>query len=527
MESSTPPSVRPDRLDALASAVETTDDRPTLAVESPYDGQTLGSVPACTGEDVESAFARAREAQAEWADRPLGDRVAVFERFHDRLLDRQSEVLDLAQAETGKSRFDAHEELLDVAATARYYANHAADHLASRRRSGAVPLLTRAVEHRRPVGVAGVISPWNYPITLAVSDAIPALLAGNAAVLKPDERTPFTALELADFLVESGLPADLVPVVTGRGSDLGEAIVAEADHVCFTGSTEVGRTVAANAGRHLTDCSLELGGKNPLLVLADADVETAARGAARGCFANAGQLCVSAERVYVDDSIREAFVDAFVRETRRLSLGASYDYDADVGSLASEAQLERVRSHVEDAVEKGATVLTGGRRRSDVGPYFYEPTVLTDVTPEMAAYGEETFGPVASVYGVSGIAEAVERANEGPYGLNASVWSEDTARAEQAAARIDAGSVNINDAYAATWASLDAPMGGVGDSGLGRRHGEQGMARFTESQTVATQRGHPLVRPEGMPRRLWVWLMNANARLGKWATSWRRGFGGE
>ncbi|SFR54855.1 succinic semialdehyde dehydrogenase [Halogeometricum limi] len=526
MTLSTQTTVRRFEFDALADDVTTVSDRPTLAVESPFDGETLGTVPACDADDVRAAYERAREAQSEWADRPLRDRVAVFEAFHDRVLDEQSSLLDVAQAETGKSRVDAHEEAIDIAATTRYYANHAGSYLSSRRRGGAVPVATRATEHRHPVGVVGIISPWNYPLTLAISDAVPALLAGNAVVLKPDEGTPFSALRLRELLVESGLPEDLFPVVTGYGDELGESMVEEADYVCFTGSTDVGRVVAETAGRNLVDCSLELGGKNPMLVLADADVEAAARNAANASFSNAGQLCISIERIYVDGEVRDEFVDAFVKEARRLTLGSGYDFDYDVGTLASERQLEKVESHVEDAAEKGASVLTGGRRREDVGPYAYEPTVLTDVTPEMTCATEETFGPVAAVYEVSGIADAVERANEGPHGLNASVWSEDTARAEQVAERIEAGTVNVNDGYAAAWASLDAPMGGVGDSGIGRRHGEVGMTRFTESQTVATQRGRPLTRPSGVPRGVWTFFLNANARLTDRLTAWRRG-GGE
>jgi succinate-semialdehyde dehydrogenase/glutarate-semialdehyde dehydrogenase len=526
MTLSTPTTVRRSRLDALADAVVTVADRPSLAVESPFDAETVGEVPACSPDDVRDAFDRARAARAEWADRPLSERIAVFEEFHGRVLDEQSSLLDVVQAETGKARLDAHEEAVDVAATARYYANHARSYLASRRRTGAVPLLTRTTEHRKPVGVVGVISPWNYPLTLSISDAVPALLAGNAVVCKPDEGTPFTALRIRELLVESGLPADLFAVVTGRGDELGEALVSASDYVCFTGSTEVGRTVAATAGRNLVDCSLELGGKNPMLVLADADVDAAAENAAHACFSNAGQLCLSVERIYVDAEVREAFLDAFVREARRLTLGAGYDFDYDVGTLTSAAQLEKVEAHVEDAAEKGASVLTGGRRREDVGPYAYEPTVLTDVTEEMTCATEETFGPVVAVYEASGIADAVERANEGPHGLNASVWSGDTARAEQVAERVDAGTVNVNDGYAAAWASLDAPMGGVGDSGIGRRHGEVGMTRFTESQTVATQRGRPLTRPAEVPRRLWTLLLNANERLTSRLTAWRRGGGG-
>nr|WP_231751535.1 aldehyde dehydrogenase family protein [Halogeometricum sp. CBA1124] len=526
MTLSTPTTVRRSRLDALADAVVTVADRPSLAVESPFDAETVGEVPACSPDDVRDAFDRARAAQAEWADRPLSERIAVFEEFHDRVLDEQSSLLDVVQAETGKARLDAHEEAVDVAATARYYANHARSYLASRRRTGAVPLLTRTTEHRKPVGVVGVISPWNYPLTLSISDAVPALLAGNAVVCKPDEGTPFTALRIRELLVESGLPADLFAVVTGRGDELGEALVSASDYVCFTGSTEVGRTVAATAGRNLVDCSLELGGKNPMLVLADADVDAAAENAAHACFSTRdSSASPSSESTSTPTCARRSSTRSSTRRGDSPS-GPDTTSTTTWGRSPRRPSWRRWRRTSRTPSTRGASVLTGGRRREDVGPYAYEPTVLTDVTEEMTCATEETFGPVVAVYEASGIADAVERANEGPHGLNASVWSGDTARAEQVAERVDAGTVNVNDGYAAAWASLDAPMGGVGDSGIGRRHGEVGMTRFTESQTVATQRGRPLTRPAEVPRRLWTLLLNANERLTSRLTAWRRGGGG-
>jgi acyl-CoA reductase-like NAD-dependent aldehyde dehydrogenase len=499
MDTSSPTATESDRFALLAATVPTETDRPAIPVEAPYSGDTIGTIPAGTGDDVRAAVERATEAQRGWAETSVQRRAETMLRFHDLVLDRRSDLLDVVQRESGKARVDGFEEILDVATTARHYAYRAADYLDSERRKGAFPLLTRTTVHREPVGVVGIISPWNYPLTLAISDAIPALLAGNAVVLKPASETPFSALLLRDLLREAGVPDDVFQVVTGTGSEAGGALVEESDYVCFTGSTETGRTVAERAGANLTDCSLELGGKNPMVVLADADLEKAVDGAIQGCFTNAGQLCISFERLYVHRSVHDEFLDRFVRRTRGLDLRGAYDYGPDVGSLVGPDQLETVAEHVEDAVAKGADVLTGGRARPDIGPYFYEPTVLAGVTDEMKAGCEETFGPVVAVSSFDTEREAVELANDSAYGLNASVWTEDGERGRDLAREIDCGTVNVNDAYAAAWASVDAPMGGMNDSGLGRRHGDEGFLRYTETKTVAQQRGPTVGSPRGVP----------------------------
>ncbi|HUH12386.1 MAG TPA: succinic semialdehyde dehydrogenase, partial [Longimicrobiales bacterium] len=411
---------------------------------------------------------------------------------------RQDEILDLVQVETGKARRDAFEELFDAANVARYYARTAKRHLRPRRRRGLVPGLTSAWELRHPVGVVGVIAPWNYPLTLAVSDALPALVAGNGVVLKPDPQASFTALWCLCLLYEAGLPGELFQVVTGDGPETGAALLDAVDYVAFTGSTATGRIVAARAGERLIGCSLELGGKNPMVVMEDADLERAARGAARGCFANAGQLCISTERILVQASVHDAFLERLLAATAELRLGRTLDFDADVGSLTSPEQLEKVERHVADAVEKGARVLVGGRRRPELGPLFYEPTLLAEVTPAMTVCHEETFGPVASLYRFGSAEEALAMANDTEYGLNASVWTEDLRFGRRMAARIRAGTVAVNDAYGAAWGSVDAPMGGMKASGLGRRHGAQGIHTYTESQTVAVQRGMALAAPPGL-----------------------------
>ena len=482
----------------LVDRVTTVAARDTFAVTAPFTEQTIAHLPSCTADDVAEAARRARAAQQRWARWSFKDRARVMMRFHDLVFARQREVLDLIQLESGKARSHAFEEVADAAIVAAYYARTAAKHLSPRRREGALPGLTRTRELRHPLGLVGFIAPWNYPLSMAITDAIPALMAGNAALLKPAAQTPLTALWAADLMYEAGLPADLLQVVTGRGSVLGTPLIGAVDFITFTGSTDTGRTVARQAAERLIGCSLELGGKNPMLVLADADLDKAVDGAITGCFASAGQLCISIERIYVHTSIREEFTGRFVERVEQLRLSASLGFDADMGSLASRDQLETVTRHVEDAVSRGATVLTGGHARPEIGPLFFEPTVLTGVEDAMELACEETFGPVISIYGFDTEDEAVALANDSRYGLNASIWTRDTRRGAEIAGRIEAGTVNVNEAYAAAWASVDAPMGGYKESGHGRRHGAIGITKYTEVQNVAVQHLMPVAQLPGI-----------------------------
>ncbi len=507
-------------LEQLAARIETAGDRPSLEVRTPVTDETIGAIPACTADDVAVAIEHARSAQADWERTTTDERAAILERFGDLVLKHGAELLDVVQLETGKSRYHALEEILDVSLTCSYYATRGSPILADADRSGAMPLVSDATVTYDPVGVVGVISPWNYPLTLSMTDAIPALLAGNAVVCKPDERTSFIALALADLLAEAGLPDKLFQVVTGEGATIGPALIDEIDYVAFTGGTETGRTVAEQAGRNLIGCSLELGGKNPMLVLDDADPETAARGAVKGAFTNAGQLCLAPERIYVDKQRYDEFMDAFVGATRRLELGLEFEYGPEVGSLIDGDHLDDVRGHVESAVADGASLLSGGRARPDIGPFCYEPTILTDVDPDSRVACEETFGPVVSVYPVSGVDEAIERANDSEYGLNASIWTTDRERGRAVAREIDCGTVCVNDPYSVGWAATDAPMGGFGDSGLGRRHGPEGLRRYVDARTIATSRIGPLDAPPGVsPRwfaRFILGLTKVQRRLTRW-----------
>lgn len=471
----------------LVERIATSQSAGTHRSTLPFTGAPLASFPLSSAEDVRAATERARAAQPAWADRSVRERTDVLDRLGEIVLRRQSEILDMVQLESGKARRSAFEEVADVAQVCRHFAVRGPDYLADRREPGLLPVLTGVRVHRRPVGVVGVIAPWNYPLTLVLSEAVPALLAGNAVVVKPDPQTTLSALWVAEAVEEAGLPAGLFTVVTG-GADVGAALVDHVDHVAFTGSTEVGRKVAARAGERLVGATLELGGKNPLYVAADADLASAVPGAVRACFANSGQLCMSIERLVVHEDVADEFLARFVEAVRDLRLGTGLDYTADVGSLVSAAQLERVSEHVDDALAKGARALVGGVHRSDVGPYFYAPTVLDGVPDDALCATEETFGPVVSVTRVASDDEAVRVMNGSDLGLNASVWSADVAHARRLAARIEAGTVNINDGYTSAWGSPGAPMGGFKASGLGRRHGREAVEAMTEAQTVAVQR---------------------------------------
>jgi succinate-semialdehyde dehydrogenase/glutarate-semialdehyde dehydrogenase len=459
-----------------------------VTIRAPFTGQPVVDLPQASVDDVDAALADLRRGQRMWAQWPVRERSRVMLRFHDLLLARREEGLDVVQAETGKARRDALEELLDVCINARHYARDAARLLRPRRHRGVFPGAVGVMQYQVPKGVVGFLTPWNYPLTLAASDAIPALMAGNAALIKPDVQTTLTAIWVLDLLVEAGLPENVVRVVPGDGPIVGPMVIDRVDYVMFTGSTRVGRQVAARCGERLIGCSLELGGKNAMIVRADADPDRAAEIAVRACFSNAGQLCISMERIYVDASIYEEFAARFSERVARLRLDAAIGWAGQMGSLISARQVERVAGHVDDAVSRGARVLAGGRARPDIGPYYFEPTVLEGVTDAMIVCDEETFGPVVALYPVHSDEEAIRLANNTAYGLNAAVVTADRSRGRTIARRLHAGTVNVNEGYGPSWGSTRAPMGGMGDSGLGRRHGDEGLLKYTESQTVAWQR---------------------------------------
>ncbi|PWD42409.1 succinic semialdehyde dehydrogenase [Gordonia paraffinivorans] len=491
-----------DRLGALV-AIDDAASRPTRPVLEAFSGVEMATIPVGTAEDLEAAVARARQAQQGWAAKTPAERAAVLDRFSELVHRNAASLMDIAQAETGKARIYAQEEVLDVALTARHYAVAGPKLLADRKVKGMLPGVTSVRVRHLPKGVVGVISPWNYPLTMAASDAVAALVAGNGVVIKPDSQTPYCALAVAELLYEAGLPRELFAVVPGPGSVVGQAIMATTDYVMFTGSSATGATLAEQAGRRLIGFSAELGGKNPLVVTASADIANAVQGAARACYSNSGQLCISIERIYVDKKIADEFADRFAAYVSTMKLAATYDFTADMGSLASASQIETVEAHVEDAVAKGAKVLAGGMRRPDLGPFFYEPTVLTDVTDEMTCCRNETFGPVVSIYPVDSTDEAIKLANDTEYGLNASVFAGSSSEAQAVAEQLRAGTVNINEGYAAAWASTAAPMGGMGISGMGRRHGEEGLLKYTESQTIAEQRFIGIDRAPLIPKNIY------------------------
>ncbi|MDO5672454.1 MAG: succinic semialdehyde dehydrogenase [Actinomycetaceae bacterium] len=474
---------------------------------SPISVRPLPKVPNASPKDLSKASERARRAQKTWAaTHPLA-RARILLRFHDAVLRNRDYLLDIIQAESGKARVHAFEEISDVVLTARYYARVSARALAPKARRGAIPLATRVEVNRNPKGVVGIISPWNYPLTLAVSDAIPALMAGNAVVLKPDSLTPLSAFAIKDVLVQAGLDPELFQIVPGPGRELGPALIETSDYVMFTGSSATGATIAQQCAARLIDFSAELGGKNPMIVLPDADIDAAARGATIACFSNAGQLCVSIERIYVHRHIYDQFVARFLAHTRDMRVEASLDWDTDMGVLVSPEHLDKVHAHVRDALGKGARALAGGTPLPDIAPNAYAPTILENVTPDMDVYAQETFGPVVALYPVDSEAQAIGLANSTQYGLNASVWST-PARGRELARHLRAGTVNVNEGYAATWASMDAPMGGMGISGVGRRHGIEGLLKYTEAQTIATQSSLvPLSTPPGMGAQQWAQFM--------------------
>lgn len=467
-------------------------------------GEYLGSLPVSTEQDVEQAYADAYAAQAMWAKLDVEDRVGFLRQLHDIVLSRQAELLDLIQLESGKTRLQAFEEVLDTAGVCRHYAKKAPSYLKPRPALGALPVLTESKTHYRPKGVVGIVAPWNYPLSMCITDALPALAAGNAVVLRPDDKTSFTAMKIVEMVDAAGLPEGLLQVVLGSGRTVGAAVLERADYIMFTGSTQTGRQIAADAGQRLVGASLELGGKNAMYIAADADIHKAAECAQRAVFASAGQLCVSIERIVVHEDVADAFTKAFVERVKKMKLSNTLDWGGDMGTLISAEQFDTVSRHVQDAVSKGATLLAGGKARPELGQYFFEPTVLTDVTEDMECRRNETFGPLVSIYRVASDEEGIEFANDSEYGLNASVFTKDLERGREIAGQIKAGTVNVNEGYAAAWASNGSPMGGMKASGLGRRHGPEGIVKYTDIQNVAVQRVVGFAVPAGVSQKMFA-----------------------
>lgn len=457
----------------------------TKSIETfdPRTGHLLGVVPEFSAAEVNAAVAKARSVAPSWAALSYRDRTTYLLTVRDRLLDRAEELVEIICAETGKQRAEAvTTELMAICETISWYAKHGERVLATRPVASGMMAHKKAWKSYSPLGVVGVISPWNYPFTLSMTPLLTALFAGNPVVLKPSEVTPTVGLAIGE-LFEDDKWADLVQVVTGAGAT-GEALVRSGvDKIAFTGSARTGRRVMAAAAETLTPVLLELGGKDPMIVCADADLERAARGAVWGAFQNSGQTCMSVERVYVDESVASEFIDLVVR------LGSQIRQDrsgGDIGSMTFEPQLKIVEDHLADAVERGARVLLGGNRIDREGLWF-EPTVLVDVDHSMKIMTEETFGPVLPIMSVPGIEEALRLANDSEYGLNSSVWTNDLAHGAAIAERMQAGNVCVNDCIV-SYAVTGLPFGGVKSSGMGRVHGPEGLLEFSNVKSVMSSR---------------------------------------
>jgi succinate-semialdehyde dehydrogenase/glutarate-semialdehyde dehydrogenase len=482
-----------------------------LAITNPATGELVAHVDVADPAHVAAAAARARVAQRRWAARPWNERARVIARFHDLLLERTQVILDTIQTENGKARRDALAEVVTVAGTARYYLAHGRRHLADRRARGGVPLLTRARTAWHPHGLVVIITPWNFPFLLGVADALPALLAGNAVLTKPSELTPRSTLLARDLLIEAGLDPDLFQPLVGTGPELGPPLLDEADYVGFTGSTATGRVIAQQAAARLVPCSLELGGKNPLVVLPGGRVEDAVHGLVTAAFANAGQTCICIERAYVHEDVWDEFVDRARAAVEAIDLRWSTGFDADMGSLVSAEHAAKVREHLRDAIDKGAEVVAGGIEPPEGLPdTFVRPTLLTGVDESMLLHREETFGPVVSLVRVGSAEEALALANDSDQGLNASVWGGSRRTARSVARRIEAGTVNINSSLL-IYNSYDVPMGGIRQSGIGRRHGAAGIQRYCRQQSIVESfaRGggyELLLRVVDSPRRVGLLL---------------------
>jgi acyl-CoA reductase-like NAD-dependent aldehyde dehydrogenase len=465
-----------------------TDEPRRLRLRSVVTLEAIGEIDVLNESEVRAAHERARKAQPEWAALSVERRAGILRRAVTILLDRQEEVIETVMRETGKTRSEAIPmEVFAAADALSFYAKRAPKLLKREKKKlhGILRLMKKLELHRVPLGVVGIITPWNGPFILSINPTAQALVAGNAVLLKPSEVTPFSAQLLADIFAQAGVPENVLQVLTGDGETGAALCEVGVDKISFTGSVATGRRVAEACARQLIPCTLELGGKDPMIVCSDADIESAAAGALAGAYMNTGQYCCGTERVYVVDSVADEFIEEVVKRAAVLRQGA--EGESDVGAIFWPRQLEIIESHMEDAIAKGATVRVGGRRNPDLDGLFYEPTVLTDVTQEMQIMVDETFGPILPIMRVRDEEEALRLANDTEYGLAATVWSKDSYRASELATRIEAGSVCVND-MTVTYGCLEAPFGGRKSSGVGQVNGEEGLRGYCHTLPVISDR---------------------------------------
>jgi acyl-CoA reductase-like NAD-dependent aldehyde dehydrogenase len=459
----------------------------TIAVRNPATGETIAQVPISSPAEVAETVARVRANQADWEAMGIEGRYHWLGKLRDWIFDNQERILDTMQRETGKVRADAANEPVYLASLINFYGAKASKFIGEEAVRASSPLLAskKLRVQYRPHPVVGIISPWNFPLILSLGDAIPALQAGAAVVIKPSEFTPLGLAEMVEaWKHEIGGP-DVLDCVHGIG-ETGGALVDAVDFVQFTGSDRTGRKVMARAAETLTPVSLELGGKDPMIVLADADLDRAANAAAWGGMMNSGQICMSVERIYVEEPAYDSFLAKLIEEVGVLRQGPDGSgHDAEVGAMTSPNQIGIVEDHVEDALASGARAVTGGKRLPGPGDYF-EPTVLVDVDHSMKVMRDETFGPVVGVMKVRDAEEALRLANDSRYGLSGSVFGEKE-HAEQVARRVECGAINVNDVLVNYFAS-DVPMGGWKESGIGYRHGEPGIKKYCRTESVVITR---------------------------------------
>jgi acyl-CoA reductase-like NAD-dependent aldehyde dehydrogenase len=455
-----------------------------IDVKNPITSEIVGSIPQTPSDEIKEAVERARDAQMAWAEKSVTERVRLIRRWADLVWQNQETLIKINRRETGKTDSGAFLEIIVLDNILQYYIHQAPNMLKPQNRRTIVPIIQKAKVFYKPHGVVGVISPWNYPYLLALIDLVPALIAGNCALLKPSEITPFTADYAIKLMHEAGIPRDVVQIIHGDGR-AGATIVENVDYIAFTGSTATGRKVAEIAAKRLIPYSLELGGKDPCIVLEDADLDMTASGLVRSGFENAGQVCISIERVYADSRIYDALIDKLLYYANRYQIGSGDGMELHMGSMTNIRELERTEAHIHDAISKGAKVLFGGRRRPDLGPLFFEPTILADVDHSMDVMRQETFGPILPIMKFHTLEEAIRLANDSEYGLSASLFTRDFKRAEQIARRLDTGDVTVNRPQMAV-ATPSLPSGGQRNSGVGRRNGKEGLLRFTHTQSFLT-----------------------------------------